>query len=193
MNKNNQPKAKSKIPVRRIVILIILIYVVISILPVIMLRISRAVWERKRNTDSNRTAEHIVDLRIQDAVMTDITDSEEWKSGQLKETVPELKGFNLEPDSRLCRCEITVRNNGMEPARYDGAIYLGSDDGYIKEISIEREVGSKEMDTRVIPPGRTSTVTMYGQVSNGTRTAKVKTYYTESAEPEELTIPVPDK
>jgi len=183
MSDRNNEKKKKKSP--KILLFIVLIYFLASSLPAIF-GVMRSNITQTINIPGNNTP--YKNLELLDARAFNLSDTEEWKSGELKKTVPELQNMELQSDCQVFRFEVHVKNTGTRDARYDGSVYLGNGDGFTWQAEEKRDDSGETKDTRIIPSGREATVTIYGQVSNDSSNVLLKTYDTKDYKPESIEV-----
>ena len=186
----------------RFFLILIMIYMISSFMPS-GVRVFRGVYHlfpRQRQesevtknveNDSKEKELPFAQIELLSAEVTDLTDTEEWKNGTLKETVPDLKKTEITDGFRLYQFDVKVYNKGTKSSRCDGQVFLTSKQGDADQQHHRFEPDSQEMDTCIIPPKREAIITIYGLVRTGTGEVYLRTYNTTSAPDSMLKVEMP--
>jgi len=181
-NQNNEKKKKKS---SKIFLFIVIFYFLASFLPTFFGVMRSKITQTINISGSDSPYKN---LELLDARAINLSDTEEWKNGELKKTVPELQNMELQSYCQVFKFEVHVKNTGTRDARYDGSVYLGSGDGFVWQAEEIRDDSGQTKDTRIIPSGREATVTLYGQVSNDSSNVLLKTYDTKNYKPESIEV-----
>lgn len=175
---NNQSPKPKKRTSSKIVFLIVAVYLIISLLPTVIVFVRENI-QGSPDSDDSTSSISFGNLELNSVDVTNLSETDEWKNGSLQASIPELKEVELKPGYQVYRFDVEVNNTGSRDLRYDGSVFLGTDEGDALQATYSPAEGSREKDTRFIPIGREAMVTVYGQVSDETNTVYLKTYATD--------------
>lgn len=191
MNKESKPKKKG---IPRIFILIIMVYFVSSLMPAFVallqdFRLPEIEIEEDIGAGQDDEPDYpYVDLELLSAVGKNLSKTQEWQDGTLSNTIPELKDLVIQDGYQLYQFDVEVLNKGNDNCRYDGSVYVTSEERDVIQLTVVYQEGNDEKDTRILPPGRKTVVTLYGLVQDGTADIYAKTYTTKHFKPVSINV-----
>lgn len=147
--------------VKYFILIVIVINVLANILPALI-----GAWNGFRSGQSD---ENVSDVRIVDVSSQVVTDYEGYTP---------MEGY------RMYRFDVTVNNMGSRDEDMAYAVYLRSGDGvaFQQTDSAYTDASRNVTDSRIVPRGRSSVITLYGEVSEESTTVEFYTYYTPDSE-----------
>lgn len=195
MSNETKPKRKGA---PRIFLIIIVTYLILSFLPAVSIifqsisqPIISIIRDRDKDNDKDTDPEPSYpydDLKLLSVDKTNLSMLQEWMDGILANTIPELQDVVVEDGYQLYQFDVHLRNEGNDSSRYDGSVYIWSDDGNVIQVIPDYDPKSEEKDTRILPPGREAVVTIYAMVEDGTPRVYAKTYNTKNLKPASIIV-----
>lgn len=98
------------------------------------------------------------------------------------EVVSNHNGKTTEEGYQMYRFDLVVENLGTYEEKLSNQLYyVSSGDGYAA-TDYEDIMQKGKQDTRILPPGRSGVITVYGEVSDDSTTVELETYQTPDRE-----------